>query len=65
MLLLAWWTHYLNTVFAAILVRSSLLLLLLLLLLSELSGYYANAVRRHVYSADVLVRLGVDKDDFR
>ena len=60
MLLLAWWTHYLNTVFAADLVRSSLLLLFL-----ELSGYCVNAVRRHVYAADVLVRCGVDRDDFR
>ena len=60
MLLLAWWTHYLNTVFAAGMVRSSLLLLFL-----ELVGYCVNAVRRHVYAADVLVRCGVDRDDFR
>jgi hypothetical protein len=59
-LLLAWWTHYLNTVFAADLVRSSLSLLF-----SELSGYEVNAVRLHVYAADVLVRCGVDRDDFR
>ena len=60
MLLLAWWTHYLNTVFAADLVRSPLLLLFL-----ELSAYCVNAVRRHVYAADVLVRHGVDREVFR
>ena len=35
------------------------------LLFLELNGYCVNAVRLHVYAADVLVRLGVDKDDFR
>jgi len=28
-------------------------------------GYYINAVRLHVYAADVLVRCGVDRDGFR
>jgi len=59
-LLLAWWTHYLDTFFAADLIRSSLLMLFL-----ELSGYCVNAVQRHVYAADVVVRWGVDRDDFR
>jgi hypothetical protein len=31
----------------------------------ELSGYYVNAVRLHVYAADVLVRHGVDRDGLR
>jgi hypothetical protein len=35
------------------------------LLFLELSRYCVNAVRRHVYAADVLVRLGVDRDDSR
>ena len=35
------------------------------LLFLELSGYCINAVRLNVYAADVLVRCGVDKDDFR
>ena len=35
------------------------------LLFLELNGYRVNAVRRHVYAVDVLVRLGVDRDDFR
>jgi hypothetical protein len=35
------------------------------LLFLELNGYCVNAVRLHVYAADVLVRLGVDRDDFR
>ena len=60
MLFTACWTHYLNSVSAAGPVRTSLSLLFL-----ELSGYYVNAVRLHVYAADVLVRLGVDTDDFR
>ena len=60
MLLLAWWTHYLDTVFAAELIRSSLLMLFL-----ELSGYCVNAVRLHVYAAGVLVRRGVDRDGSR
>jgi len=59
-LLLAWWTHYLDTVFAAELIRSSLLMLFL-----ELSGYCVNAMQRNVYAADVVVRWGVDRDDFR
>ena len=52
--------HYLNSVSAADLVRSPLSLLFL-----ELSGYCLNVVQRHVYAADVLVRCGVDRDDFR
>ena len=35
------------------------------LLFLELSGYCVNAVRLHVSAADVLVRLGVDRDDFQ
>jgi hypothetical protein len=35
------------------------------LLFLEISGYYVNVVWLHVYAADVLVRLGVDRDDFR
>ena len=31
----------------------------------EPSGYCINAVRLHLYAADVLVRCGVDRDDFR
>jgi hypothetical protein len=31
----------------------------------RLSGYCVNAVQLHVYAADVLVRRGVDGDDFR
>ena len=54
------WMHYLNSVSAADLIRSPLSLLFL-----ELSGYYLNVVQRHVYAADVLVRCGVDRDDFR
>ena len=56
----AWRTHYLNSVSAAIPARISFSLLFL-----ELSDYGVNAVRLHVYAADALVRLGVDKDDFR
>ena len=52
--------HYLNSVSAADLVRFPLSLLFL-----ELSGYFLNVVQRHVYAADVLVRCGVDRDDFR
>ena len=55
-----WWMHYLHTVSAAGLVRTSLSLLFL-----ELTGYHVNVVRLHVYAADVLVRHGVDRDDFR
>ena len=54
------WTRYLNTVSAAEPEQIPLSLLLL-----ELIGYYVNAVRLHVYAADVLVRHGVDRDDFR
>ena len=54
------WSHYLNSVSAADLVQDSFSLLFL-----ELSDYGVNAVRLHVYAADALVRLGVDKDDFR
>jgi len=35
------------------------------LLFLELTGYCVNAVQLHVYAADVLVRYGVDRDDFR
>ena len=49
-----------NTAFAAGTVQFSLLLQFL-----ELIGYRMNAVRRHVYATDVLVRCGVDRDDFR
>ena len=56
----AWWMHYLHSVSAAEPVQ-----VLLSLLFLELSGYCVNAVRLHVYAADVLVRLGVDRDDFR
>jgi hypothetical protein len=49
--------HYLNSVSAAALVRTSLSLLFL-----ELTGYRMNTVRLHVYAADVLVRLGVDRE---
>ena len=49
-----------NSVSAADAVHTSLLLLFL-----ELSRYCLNAVRLHVYAADVLVRRGVDGDDSR
>jgi hypothetical protein len=52
--------HYLNSVSAADLIRSPLSLVFL-----ELIGYRLNVVQRHVYAADVLVRCGVDRDDFR
>ena len=52
--------HYLHSVSAAYPVRVPLSLLFL-----ELSGYCVNAVRLHVYAADVLVRLGVHRDDLR
>ena len=52
--------HYLHTVSAAGLVRTSLSLLFL-----ELTDYLVNVVRLHVYAADVLVRRGVVRDDFR
>jgi hypothetical protein len=50
---------YLNSVSAAGPVRISLSPLFL-----EQSGYGVNAVQ-YVYAADVLVRLGVDRDDSR
>jgi hypothetical protein len=56
----ACWTHYLNSVSTAGPVRTPLSPLFL-----ELSSYGVNAVQEHVYAADVLVRLGVDRDDFR
>ena len=31
----------------------------------ELSDDYGSAVRRHVYAADALVSLSVDRNDFR
>ena len=52
--------HYLHSVSAVDPVQVPLSLLFL-----ELSGYPVNAVRLHVYAADVLVRLGVDRDDSR
>jgi hypothetical protein len=52
--------HYLNSVSAADLVRSPFSLLFL-----ELNSYCVNAVRLHVYAADMLVWLGVDSNDFR
>ena len=55
----AWLAHYLNSVFTAGPVQASLSLLFL-----ELSRYCVNAVQLHVNAADVLVRHGVDRDDF-
>ncbi len=55
-----WWMRYLNSVSAA---RPTLVSLSLLFL--ELNSYCVNAVRLHVYAADMLVRRGVDRDDFR
>jgi hypothetical protein len=37
----------------------------LLLLFLELIGDCVNAVRLHVYAAEVLVRRGVDREAFR
>ena len=54
------WARYLNSVYAASLAHTSLSMPLL-----ELSGYGLSVVRLHVYAADVLVRCGVDRDDFR
>ena len=56
----ACWTHYLNTVSAPELEQIPLLLLFL-----ELIGDCVNAIRLHVYAADVLVRRGVDREVFR
>jgi hypothetical protein len=55
-----WWMHYLHRVSAADPAQVPLSLLFL-----EPSSYCVDAVRLHVYAADVLVRLGVDRDDFR
>jgi hypothetical protein len=52
--------HYLNNVSAAEPEQTPLSMLFL-----ELSGYYMNAVKLHVNTADVLVRRGVDRDDSR
>ena len=52
--------HYLHSVSAADLYKSPCRCYFL-----ELSGYWMNAVRLHVYAADVLVFLGVDRDDSR
>ena len=52
--------HYLHSVSAADPLQALLSLLFL-----ELIGYCVDAVRLHVYAADVLVRLGVDRDDSR
>jgi hypothetical protein len=35
------------------------------LLILELSGYFVNTVQLHVNAADVLVRLGIDRDGSR
>jgi hypothetical protein len=56
----AWWTRYLDSVFAARLAQIPLSLLHL-----ELSGYYVNTVQLHVNAADVLVRRGIDRDGSR
>ena len=56
----AWWPRYLHSVSAADPAQIPLSLLFL-----ELIGYFARAVRLHVYAADVLVRLGGDRDDSR
>jgi len=56
----ACWTHYLNTVSAAVPEQIPLSLLFL-----ELIGDFVNAARLHVYAADVLVRRGVDREGFR
>ena len=56
----AWWTRYLNSVFAADPAQIPLSLLFL-----ELSGYYMNAIQLHVYAAGVLVRCGVHRESFR
>jgi hypothetical protein len=56
MVFTAWQTHYLHNVSAA-----GPMQIFLSLLFLELSVYYANAVRLHVYAADVLVRCGVDR----
>jgi hypothetical protein len=55
-----WRTHYLDSVSTTGSMQVPLSLLFL-----ELSGYCVNAVRLHVYAADVLVRLGVDREDSR
>jgi len=34
-------------------------------MLFELSAYYVNTVQLHVNAADVLVRRGVHREDFR
>jgi len=54
------WRRYLNTASAAGPVQIPLSLLFL-----ELTGYYVNAVQLHVYAADVLVRCGIRREDFR
>ena len=56
----ACWTHYLNTVSAAHLAQIPLSLLFL-----ELINDCVNAVRLHVYAADVLVGRGVAREGFR
>jgi hypothetical protein len=56
----AWWARYLNSVYAAGLAHISFSMPLLKLMATAraLCGY-------SVYAADVLVRCGVDRDDFR
>jgi hypothetical protein len=56
----AWWTRYLDSVFAAGLAQIPFSLLFL-----ELSGYCVNAVQLHVNAADVLVRGGIDREGSR
>ena len=56
----ACWTHYLNSVSAAEPEQIPLSLLFL-----ELISDCVNAIRLHVYAADVLVRRGVDREGFR
>jgi len=56
----AWWTRYLDSVFAARLAHIPLSLLFL-----ELSGYCMDAVQLHVNAADVLVRRGMDSGGSR
>jgi hypothetical protein len=54
------WTRYLHSVSAAEAERIPLSVLLL-----ELTRYHVDAMRLHVYAADVLVRRGVDRQGFR
>ena len=49
--------HYLNTVSAARLVQ--------IVAVFDFSSDCVNAVKLHIYAADVLVRHGEDRDGFR